>query len=221
MWLLYVGKQKADDWKCGQYDICVRGLERGIDITDDSAILLLAVQQVRRLGCDELTTRPPNVLHALVPRRACGERLKQLPCHGCVAHRHPKFWQSLSNTLVGLGLLSAMQCGMARRVHANTELTHQGLAALLVIEQGLGVLALASIVPSLDLQVALQMPPKVQSGSVGVGSADESKCARCGITGHWAKVKYHRCPADGAAPMKRQREPRAPRAPRTRQRRFE
>jgi len=209
--LSYFGEEKPVGWKCGSCDLCIKGPEKSIDITADSALLLRAVQQVQHLANSGSSARPANVVHALVPRnsrRPQAQALQCLPCFGSGVHRHPKFWQSLSNTLVGLGFLTPLRCGASRRIHGAMELTTEGNVGLQAIQKQEAVPQLKSLVPSVELEMTLQMGPRSMRLEARDGLCSEGNgkfCFRCRQPGHWTSKCNQKAPpaAQGEVPARK------------------
>eukprot|EP00927_Polykrikos_kofoidii_P030910 TRINITY_DN2658_c0_g1_i1.p1 TRINITY_DN2658_c0_g1~~TRINITY_DN2658_c0_g1_i1.p1 ORF type:complete len:823 (+),score=88.80 TRINITY_DN2658_c0_g1_i1:73-2469(+) len=193
--LAYFGEEKGVGWRCGSCDLCLCGPDQSVDVGEDAAVLLRATKQLRQLISGSSWSRPPNVVHALVPRnsvKATAKALESLPCHGSGSHRHPKFWYSLSNILASLGLLAPIQSGGSRRLQCSSmELTERGQLALQAIERKEVVPELTALIPPVDLVAAMGMSSKLTHTNRSWGEP----CHRRGQPGHWARE----CP-NGVSP---------------------
>merc|ERR1719401_2021685 len=111
--LRYFGEDKCSTWRCGSCDLCQRVASSitPLDISNDAAKLLAAVQQVSNLRCAmgggfESFQSVLLALSGKSPHGACDVvSLEDLPCFGTGANRSSKFWEGLKRMFLNADLL--------------------------------------------------------------------------------------------------------------------
>ena len=136
----------------------MKALERPVqtlDLTADGHLLLETVQEVSALPVRH-SGWPFLCLIGRRSKRALA--LQRLSSFGKGAHRHKKFWLSLSYSLVDCGFLEPAGKKGSRRISYCASLTTDGLNALDKLRKGYGVCELQFLAPSAQLDASMQLP---------------------------------------------------------------